>query len=72
MSSTRFFVGNIPAGTTEAGLSAEFGYYGVVQKVELKTKNESELFAFVNIKIEDKLVDKCKLNINSLDSIVSN
>lgn len=61
MSSTRFFVGNIPTGTTEADLFTEFGYYGVVKKVELKTKNESELFAFVNIEIEDKLVEKCKL-----------
>lgn len=65
MSVTRFFVGNIPLGTTEKDLTSEFGYYGIVKKVELKTKNDTELFAFVNIEIEDKLVDKCKLIISN-------
>lgn len=61
MNETRLFVGNIPPNTTESELQAEFGYYGVVNSVELKQKNE-DLFGFVNIQIEEKLIQKCKLN----------
>lgn len=61
MSFTRLFVGNVPSGTTEAELSNEFGFYGTVRSVELKTKNDTEVFAFVNIDIDGKLVDKCEL-----------
>lgn len=63
MGETRFFVGNVPANTSEQELQTEFGYYGVVNKVELKKKNETEHFAFVNVQIEDRLVEKCKLKI---------
>lgn len=62
MGETRFFVGNIPANTSEQELQAEFGYYGVVNRVELKRKNDDEHFAFVNVVIEDRLVEKCKIN----------
>lgn len=64
MGETRFFVGNVPANTSEDDLQAVFGYYGVVDKVELKKKNESEHFAFVNVQIEERLVEKCKLKLN--------
>ena len=60
MGETRFFVGNIPSNTSEQDLQAEFGYYGVVNSVEIKSKNEDEKFAFVNLQIEERLVDKCK------------
>ena len=60
MGETRFFVGNLPVNTSEKDLQAEFGYYGVVNSVEIKQKNESETFAFVNLQIEDRLVEKCK------------
>lgn len=60
MGETRFFVGNVPTNTTEEDLQAEFGYYGVVNKVELKKKNETEVFAFVNVQIEERLVEKCE------------
>lgn len=60
MGETRFFVGNIPSNTSEIDLQTEFGYYGVVNSVEIKTKNEDEKFAFVNVQIEERLVEKCK------------
>lgn len=61
MGETRFFVGNIPSNTSEQDLQSEFGYYGVVNSVEIKNKNESEKFAFVNLQIEERLVEKCKI-----------
>ena len=60
MNETRLFIGNIPSNTTEDELKSEFGYYGVVKSVELKTKNEDNLYGFVNIEIDDKLAQKCK------------
>lgn len=60
MGETRLFVGNIPANTSEQEIQSEFGYYGVVNRVELKKKNDDEHFAFVNIMIEERLVEKCK------------
>lgn len=60
MSFTRLFVGNVPSGATEDELANEFGFYGTVKSVELKTKNDTEVFAFVNIEIDGKLVDKCE------------
>lgn len=60
MGETRLFVGNVPANASEQDLQSEFGYYGVVNSVEIKTKNEDEKFAFVNLQIEDRLVDKCE------------
>ena len=66
MGEIRFFVGNVPPNTSEQELQSEFGYYGVVNSVELKKKNESENFAFVNLQIEERLVEKCKLNFRKL------
>lgn len=63
MGETRFFVGNIPTNTSEQDLRSEFGYYGIVNSVEIKSKNEDEHFAFVNLQIEDRLVEKCKFYI---------
>lgn len=59
MGETRLFVSNIPPNTTELELQNEFGFYGVVKKVDLKSKNDQS-FGFVNIEIDEKLVDKCK------------
>lgn len=60
MGETRFFVGNVPTSASEQDLQAEFGCYGIVNSVEIKTKNQNEKFAFVNLQIEDRLVEKCK------------
>jgi RNA recognition motif-containing protein len=60
MGETRFFVGNVPVNTSETELQNEFKYYGVVKSVEIKKKNEDESFAFVNIEIEERLVEKCE------------
>jgi len=61
MSETRLFIGNIPVNTVESELESEFGYYGKVKSVELKKKNEDTCYGFVNIQIDEKLVQKCKL-----------
>lgn len=71
MGETRLFVSNIPPNTTELELQNEFGFYGVVKKIDLKSKNDQS-FGFVNIEIDEKLVDKCKsvltqLNMNCLN-----
>lgn len=59
MQSFRLFIGNIPAGTTESELSEEFRAYGNVEAVELKSKADN-IFAFVNIQTEDRIVGQCK------------
>lgn len=53
------FVGNVPSNTSEHDLHAEFKHYGVVKSVEIKSKNDDEKFAFVNLQIEERLVEKC-------------
>lgn len=60
MGETRLFVGNVPPNTTERDLQSEFGFYGVVSSVEIKQKHENENFAFVNIQIEERLIEKCE------------
>ena len=62
MSGTRLFIGNIPPNATEQDLQKEFSYYGKVQSVELKKKNDENVYGFVNIEIEEKLLTKCKLS----------
>lgn len=59
MEETRLFVGNIPPQATEQDISNEFGYYGSVKSVELKRKTDANCYAFVNIEIEEKFVQKC-------------
>ena len=61
MNEARLFIGNIPANTVESELESEFGYYGKVKSVELKKKGEDNLYGFVNIEIDEKLIQKCKL-----------
>lgn len=60
MQEVRFFVGNLPLQATENDLKNEFGHYGVVKSVELKTKTDENSYGFVNIEIEEKLIQKCK------------
>lgn len=60
MEEVRLFVGNVPSQATETDLSTEFGYYGKVKSVELKKKNDQNCYAFINIEIEEKLIQKCK------------
>lgn len=59
MTETRLFVGNVPPNVSEEELQAEFGYYGVVNRIELKNK-EDKVFAFVNLETSEKLVDQCE------------
>lgn len=63
--SFRLFVGNIPQGTSEEELRTEFGAYGVVESVEVKTKanalsGTADTFGFVSLKTEDRIVTQCK------------
>ncbi|XP_035772836.1 probable RNA-binding protein CG14230 [Anopheles albimanus] len=62
--SFRLFVGNIPQGTSEEELRTEFGAYGVVESVEVKTKanalsGTADTFGFVSLKTEDRIVTQC-------------
>ncbi len=58
MGEIRLFVGNVPPGVLEEEIRTEFGYYGVVNKVEFKQKDEN-IFCFVNLETSEKLVDQC-------------
>lgn len=62
--SHRLFIGNIPAGTKEAELRAEFTAYGTVEAIEIKTKanplNESiDTFGFITLQTDDYVVPQC-------------
>uniref|UniRef100_A0A182PZQ5 RRM domain-containing protein n=1 Tax=Anopheles farauti TaxID=69004 RepID=A0A182PZQ5_9DIPT len=64
LKSHRLFVGNIPTGTSESELRAEFRAYGTVESIELKTKTNPlndavETFAFVTLHTEDYVVPQC-------------
>jgi len=65
MSSQRLFVGNLPASTNEVALRNEFSSYGVVQSIDIKQKknvsenNNAELFAFINIQIDNNMLQQC-------------
>jgi RNA recognition motif-containing protein len=60
MEESRLFIGNIPPNITEEELQSEFGFYGKVNSVELKKKSDDNIYGFVNIEIEEKLLAKCK------------
>uniref|UniRef100_A0A182NQN4 Carboxypeptidase Q n=1 Tax=Anopheles dirus TaxID=7168 RepID=A0A182NQN4_9DIPT len=64
LKSHRLFVGNIPAGTSESELSAEFRAYGTIEFIEIKTKTNPlndavETFGFVTLQTEDYVVPQC-------------
>ncbi|XP_052894993.1 probable RNA-binding protein CG14230 [Anopheles moucheti] len=64
LKSYRLFVGNIPAETTEQELRKEFGAYGSVESLEIKTKTNSlndsvDTFCFVTLQTEDRIVPQC-------------
>ena len=65
MNSTRLFVGNLPPDTREEQIKEVFGFYGLCKNVDLKSKKskleeeEAEVFAFVNMEIEDNMVEQC-------------
>lgn len=66
--SQRLFVGNLPLGCTEFDLSNEFTSYGKVNSVEIKEKknnfDQTTLFAFINIEIDDRNLKQCKFLLN--------
>ena len=57
MESSRFFVANLPANTTEKDLQYLFQDYGEIKNIELKTKeslvdpNDIRVIAFVTLNI---------------------
>lgn len=61
MGSTRFFLADLPAKTTEHDLRALFQDYGDVERVELKTKEQfvdsgqtiAKVIAFVTAQTDD-------------------
>ncbi|XP_055602883.1 nucleolar protein 8-like [Uranotaenia lowii] len=62
----RLFVGNIPAGTNEQDLRQEFGSYGPVRAIDLKSKANPldasapvDTFAFVNIELDERTLRQC-------------
>lgn len=66
--SQRLFVGNLPMGCTDFELSNEFTSYGKVNSVEIKEKknnfDQTTLFAFINIEIDDRNLKQCKFLLN--------
>ncbi|XP_058118411.1 probable RNA-binding protein CG14230 [Anopheles ziemanni] len=64
LKSHRLFVGNIPKGTTEEELNAEFCAYGVVESIEIKQKSNPasdvvDIFGFVTLQADDYTVHCC-------------
>ncbi|XP_018784343.1 PREDICTED: probable RNA-binding protein CG14230 [Bactrocera latifrons] len=65
MSSTRFFVANLPPNVTEKQLNEVFQDYGLVERVELKTKENAfepenvKVLAFVTLQIHPNDVNNC-------------
>lgn len=73
----RLFIGNLPENIVEQELKNEFGAYGSVQSVELKTKKDADdptkvinTFAFLTLNIEPGTLKQCKLNPSSFRSAV--
>lgn len=59
MKSFRLFIGNIPAQTSEQELSSEFSAYGHVKNIEIKSKGDDNIFAFINLETEEHIVNQC-------------
>ncbi|XP_050328710.1 probable RNA-binding protein CG14230 [Bactrocera neohumeralis] len=65
MGSTRFFVANLPPNATEKELNEVFQDYGIVERVELKTKENPfepenvKVLAFVTLQIHPNDVNNC-------------
>ena len=66
MQSQRFFIGNLPASTSENEVKNAFKDFGDVTSVELKTKESLvdpgnvKLLAFITLNLYDGDVDFCK------------
>lgn len=61
----RLFVGNLPVNVQLSQIIEKFESYGTVSSVEIKNQNKglnenNTAFAFVNINIDDKSLEKCK------------
>lgn len=55
----RLFVGNIPLNTSEGELQSEFGAYGNVHNIEIKSKGDDNVFAFINLETDEHMVNQC-------------
>ncbi|XP_004518456.1 probable RNA-binding protein CG14230 [Ceratitis capitata] len=70
MDSSRFFVANLPTNVSEQQLAEVFEDYGIVDRVELKTKENPfepenvKVLAFVTLQIHPKDVDRCVEALN--------
>lgn len=74
--SERLFVGNLPENIVDQELKNEFGAYGSVQSVELKTKKDVDdpskvinTFAFITLNIDPGALRRCKF-LNRLSSFL--
>ncbi|XP_055845495.1 probable RNA-binding protein CG14230 [Episyrphus balteatus] len=71
MQSQRFFIGNLPAGTSENEVKNAFKDFGDVTSVELKAKESLvdpgnvKLLAFITLNLYDGDVDFCIRKVNS-------
>ncbi|XP_063238437.1 nucleolar protein 8 isoform X2 [Bacillus rossius redtenbacheri] len=55
----RIFVGNLPAGTTEADIREKCGHYGQVLSVEVKQRGDAASFAYVDLNINPNSLNAC-------------
>lgn len=62
----RIFIGNLPPDINEIDINRKFSSYGKINSIDIKqrkeglNKNVSPIFAFVNIEIDDRTLNKCK------------
>lgn len=68
----RLFVANLPPDVKENEIQEQFNNYGKVVSVEIKHRkdgsmgNKSPTFAFVNLQIDERTLNRCNFNHNIL------
>lgn len=68
MTTSRFFVANLPVNTKEKHLRQLFQDYGEIENIEVKSKenvldNEKKVIAFVTLQITASEAQYCKFNV---------